>query len=237
MNYNKFTRLFIQESLKNEFIELTHLADVHYLINVMRKKPKDQILVFNSEDGEYLAAIEKISSKKIILNLIQKVRDIEAEIEINLIFSPIKQARNLFLLEKATELGVTNLFPIKTSHSVVNAVNQEKWQIYVKEAAEQCRRLSVPKINKLENFNNFLEKWPQDKEIIFCNEKEQETTLSNYLLEKKQASYSFLIGPEGGFSELEINNLITKKFVKSVSLGKRILRAETACVAVLAKIS
>ena len=237
MKYHQLTRLFIPDSLKKDLIDWINMPDIHYLLNVMRKKPGQQLLVFNADDGEYLAEIINISHKKLSLKIIEQIRNPEKTLKINLIFAPIKQTRIGFLLEKSTELGVTELTPIQTKHSVVDKVNLGKWQIYVKEAAEQCLRLSLPKINTLQSLEQFLSNWPEDKIIIMCNEKEQNLSLTQYLKTTDPTQdINIMIGPEGGFSEQEINILLKKKFIVSTHLGERILRAETAALASLAMI-
>jgi len=169
--------------------------------------------------------------------MLEKVRGYQQEPEINLIFVPIKQNRIDFLLEKATELGATKLIPILTKHSVVDKINLNKWHIYIKEAAEQCRRLSIPKIYDLQNLNSFLKTWNEKENIIFCNEREENLSLMQYLRNQKNNKINILVGPEGGFSEDELNLLLTKKFITSVHLGERILRSETACLSALSVIS
>ncbi|MGB4191874.1 MAG: 16S rRNA (uracil(1498)-N(3))-methyltransferase [Rickettsiales bacterium] len=225
------TRLFVPEDLKREIVEITNIADLNYLANVMRKKISDVIHVFNSQDGEYLAEITNITKKKIILNIKNKTKDpIKEKNIINLIFAPIKHPRMTFLIEKATELGVTNFIPIQTKHSVVDKLNLEKINIHIKEAAEQCERISLPSISPLITLNQLLITWPKEKNIILCNEKEKELSLLSYLQQIKspQESISIMIGPEGGFSLQELNSLKEKPYIASVHLGSRVLRAETA---------
>lgn len=232
MNYQQLTRLFIPSSLEVEIINWHNPTDANYLFNVMRKKAGQELLIFNSEDGEYLAEIISINHKQISFKILKKTRNIKAETELKLIFAPIKQHRLTFLLEKATELGVTHLIPIQTKHSVIDKVNLSKWQIYVKEAAEQCRRLSLPHIENLQSLDQLINNWPKEDKIIFCNEREKNLFLPKYLANNHK-SINFMIGPEGGFSELEINKLLKLDFIKSCHLGNRILRAETAALTVL----
>lgn len=234
MKYIQFTRLFVQLSLKSEIINFSSLPDIHYLINVMRKKVKDQILIFNSLDGEYLAEIIEIRNKSMSFKILEQVRKPVLEDEINLIFAPIKQSRLIFLLEKATELGVSNFIPIQTKHSVVDKINLSKWNIYLKEAAEQSNRISIPNINTLEKLDIFLRNWKKSKKIILCNEKEDSLPFI-YALKKvdKLDGMNIMIGPEGGFSKEEISLLKSKDFIISSHLGERILRAETAAISAI----
>ena len=227
MKYHQFTRLFIKDNLSNTSIALFNPADIHYLTKVMRKRIKDQILLFNAKDGEYLAEIVAIKPKEISFKIVDQTRLPELDPEINLIFAPIKHARIGFLLEKATELGVTKLIPIKTKHSVIDKINLDKWHIYVKDAAEQCRRLSLPEILPLSTLDKFLIDWSEDNKILLCNETEKSLAFTKI---KKTLPINIMIGPEGGFSTEELKNLTSKNFISSVHLGARILRAETAAI-------
>ena len=235
MKYHQMTRLFVPFSLQSEMIILSTLADVHYLIKVMRKKKGDQLLIFNQQDGEYIAEITEIGNKNIVFKRLEQTKFYQKKSEINLIFAPIKQSRMSFLLEKTTELGVSKLIPVQTKHSVVDKINLSKWQIYLKEAAEQCGRLDLPEIKELQSFDKFIAQWPVDQLIILCNESEQSLPLIKALQDKtKDIIINIMIGPEGGFSAQEISILKQKSFVQSVHLGPRILRAETAAIAALA---
>lgn len=227
------TRLFISNAIQDEMIIINQAADINYLVKVMRKKIGDEIFIFNPQNGEFLAQIINITKKEIVLKIIKQTRTPVVERTIRLIFAPIKHPRIHFLIEKATELGVTHLIPIRTKHSVVDKMNMDKWNIYVKEAAEQCERLSFPEISPLVDLDKFLNNWDQTQEIIFCNEKEQNFHISKLEINSANA-INILIGPEGGFSLEEISLLSSKKFIKSVSLGKNTLRAETAALAALA---
>lgn len=225
------TRLFVPEDLKREIVEITNSTDLNYLANVMRKKISDVIYIFNPQDGEYSAEITNIAKKKITLNIKNKIKDpIKEKNIINLIFAPIKHPRMSFLIEKATELGVTNFIPMQTQHSVVDKLNLEKIHIHIKEAAEQCERTSLPSIFPLITLNQLLITWPKEKNIILCNEKEKELSLLSYLEQTKtpQQSISIMIGPEGGFSSQELSSLQELTYITSIHLGPRILRAETA---------
>lgn len=224
------TRLFVPILNQNDNITLTNSLDINYLAKVMRKKIGDNLLVFNQQEGEFLTQIIEISNKKIILKLLERIRGYTKEKEVTLIFAPIKQNRISFLLEKATELGVTRLVPIITKHSVIDKINIDKWYIYIKEAAEQCGRLSVPEIKSLEKLSIFLENWDDNKAIIFCNERERDLSLMQCLKTKNTKDINILVGPEGGFSEEENGILLSKKNIVSVHLGEKILRAETACL-------
>lgn len=235
MKYQHLTRIFLPNLLELGILLVESSQEIHYLVKVMRKKIGDQVLLFNSSNGEYLAEFKSISNKNILFELIEKTREAEQEREINLIFAPIKQNRMMFLLEKATELGVSTLIPIETQHSVVDKINLTKWQIYIKEAAEQCTRISLPKINNLRKLHYLIEQWDPNNPIILCNEKENNLSLSDHLKSYNTSTpITIMIGPEGGFSKEELQYLNSFDFIKSVHLGSRILRAETSALAALA---
>jgi len=200
----------------------------------MRKRIDDQLLVFNGLNGEYLAQIIAVKPKLIELTLSEQVRIAKPKRQVNLIFAPIKHTRMSFLLEKATELGATKLIPIQTKHSVVDKINLDKWNIYIKEATEQCRRLDMPEIIAMTSLTRLLKNWPLDKQIILCNE--QENSLSIHQI-KKTDNMTIMIGPEGGFSSEELSLLLAQKFITSVHLGENILRSETAALAALSILS
>lgn len=232
MKYKQLTRLFIEEKFAVNTAELSSVNDIHYLLKVMRKKIGDKILIFNGIDGEYLAEITSLDKNKILFSLLEKTQNQTDEKEINLIFAPIKHPRILFLLEKATELGVTKFIPIITKHSVVDKINLDKWKIYIKEASEQCRRITVPNISPVQTLNKFLSTWNSNNQIILCNEIEK--TLSFYKAAKDLQISNIMIGPEGGFSQEELLSLSQIDFITSAHLGNRILRAETAAITALA---
>jgi 16S rRNA (uracil1498-N3)-methyltransferase len=132
-------------------------------------------------------------------------------------------------------MGVSKLQPILLKHSVVDKLNIEKTKSQAKEAAEQCERLSLPQVEPLISLNNFLSKWDSSRQILFANERgEENLSLGIFLGKTLKKKYAILIGPEGGFAEEEIKKLESLPYVSSVSLGPRILRAETAAIAALA---
>lgn len=230
MRHKKYLRLYCVNNISNNQIIISNYSDIHYLINVMRLKIGDKFLMFNAREGEYLFLITSITKNKLEVENVGLIRNYKQEKKINLIFSPLKQHRMLYLFEKATELGVTTLTPVLTKHSVVDKLNYEKCNLYVKEAAEQCMRLSVPEIKPLMKLEQFIQNWNSET-IFFCNENEKERSFS---AESKDFPLNILIGPEGGFSEDEQQFLQKLDFIRSVHLGDLILRAETAAVFALA---
>ena len=230
MNYNRYSRIFIDQELNNDYTRLSE-AQSHYLMNVMRNKIGSNLLIFNGKDGEFLAQIDDYQKKIVSLKIISPTRKQNSEPELILIFALIKNTRISYIIEKATELGVTKLAPVVTKHSVKDKFNLSKARSWVIEASEQSRRLSIPEIDQPLPLNKLIEEWDPDITILFANETEHQNSLP-HIIQKldKNKKYAILIGPEGGFSEDEINLLTDKSFVESFHLGHLTLRAETAAV-------
>lgn len=209
-------------------------ARAHYLLDVMRRKVGDQVRLFNSENGEWLAKISEAGRKRCQLRVDLQLRPPEEEEGPTLLFAPIKKARLDLLVEKATELGVRKLIPVKTRRSIVDRMNLERLRVISIEAAEQCERLSVPDIQDLQSLEQALSNWPKDQPLYVADETGGGVPLLQALKrEPGGRPPSFLVGPEGGFDPLELEWLSETSAVVTVDLGPRILRAETAGMAML----
>jgi 16S rRNA (uracil1498-N3)-methyltransferase len=204
------------------------LSENHnYLTSVMRSKIGDFCLVFNGIDGEFMAKITAINKKSTELLIVKHTKEQINCPELCLIFSPIKAHRLGFLIEKATELGVTKFIPIITKHSYVREVNINKLSLIAIAAAQQCERLDVPIFIPSITLEAFLATW-QKQNITLCYEREQHKHIT-----QARNSKALMIGPEGGFSEEELLAMSNYAFIESVHLGARILRAETAALMAL----
>jgi 16S rRNA (uracil1498-N3)-methyltransferase len=206
-------------------------ADFRYLRTVMRVSPGDSLLVFNEDDGEFEASISEVSKKSLSLILGRRMRGIDSSRlpDVELAFSPIRHARQDFMVEHATELGAIALSPIVMERSQVRDFNAERARSIAKEAAEQSGRLSVPRIGEPVKFADFLGSFDFDsRSLVFLDERKS--------AEKHRmppAPATLLIGPEGGFSPAEFAALEGSKAI-GISLGPLVLRAETAALAALA---
>lgn len=199
----------------------------HYLRNVLRKTVGDTIRIFNPTHGEWVAKITAESKKLVTVTMEQNIRAPEPDThDIHLIFSPIKKDRNDMLIEKAVELGVTHLHPVLFSRTIVRDIKEERIKAQIIEAAEQCERLSVPTLHPLIDLKKCLSTWNKDIPVYAGIERSDAIFLQNKLIDT--GSSALLIGPEGGITSEEIELLNTKDFIKPVSFGPRILRAETA---------
>ena len=209
----------------------------NYLVNVLRMKAGDALLVFNGRDGEWRATLANASKKAVVLMIDEQLRVQPRSSTLDYCFAPLKQARLDYMVQKAVEMGAGRLRPVITAHTQVTRLNLERMRANVIEAAEQCGILNVPEVLPPVKLQKLIDAWPEqdrDRDLIFCDEGDEgddPITLLRPLNTKKQA---VIIGPEGGFSEEERHLLKAKEFVMSISLGPRILRADTAAVAALA---
>ena len=221
-------RLFVDHSLREAQSVPLNKDQAHYIFSVMRKRIGDSVLIFDGINGEWIASIKEISKKKGLLFCINQTKPQILPPDLWLYFSPLKKVRTDFIIEKATELGVGKIIPVRTEHTNADRISIDRLRAHAREAAEQCGGTYIPKIVELQKLNEVLNNFPIDRKILFCDEelKQSEVKLKN--LEK--GKWAILIGPEGGFSEIERNHLRELKFIHSISLGPRILRADTAVV-------
>lgn len=201
-------------------------TQAHYLLDVMRKKVGDQVRLFNAQDGEWLTSITEAARKSCELRVDEQIQPPAEEPGPTLLFAPIKKARMDMLVEKATELGVGKLMPVRTRRSIVDRVNAERLQAITIEAAEQCERLTLPEIFELQTLEQVLSTWPTDTPLYVADESGNGRPVLKALDFDLPAA--FLIGPEGGFDPAELQRLGQHPAVVKVDLGPRILRAETA---------
>lgn len=225
--YYKLPRIFLNHALRiGQVIEIDNPQN-HYISNVLRLKVHQYLRIFNQENGEFLAEITGQSKKTTSVRLTETLRGPQNESGASIAFSLIKKQRQDFLIEKCTELGVKNFYPVLTDHCEVRKTNQEKLELQAIEAAEQCERLTLPKIENLQKLGAFLKGWHGT--IYYGIEREKAPFVSQ-ALSKASDSDIFLIGPEGGFSDKEKELLGKHSNAIGVNLGPNILRAETAAI-------
>ncbi len=228
------TRLFVDAALvAGEVLELS--ADqTHYLKSVMRLDPADRIALFNGRDGEFAARIERFARHAATVTIETQTRPQDAPCDLWLLFAPIKRARIDFLVEKATELGASALYPVMTRHTMVERVNLDRLLANAIEAAEQSERLSVPTIHAPQDLARLLASWDSSRQLMLCDESGTAPPAAAALASRARGPWAVLVGPEGGFAEDELDALRKLPFVCPVSLGPRVLRADTAAIAGLA---
>ncbi len=228
------TRLYVPTSLAVPTIGLD-APRAHYLRHVLRLQKGARIAVFNATDGEHAARIDGFGKGWCTLAVEEKRREPAPEPDLWLVFAPIKRARLDFIAEKATELGVSGLWPVFTQHTIVSRVNQERLVTTSIEAAEQSERLSIPQVFEPAKLDDVLARWPQERRLIICDESGGGAPIADVLAKQDLAlPHAILIGPEGGFARAELDAIRKLPFVTPVGLGPRVLRADTAALAALA---
>jgi 16S rRNA (uracil1498-N3)-methyltransferase len=226
-------RLFVSADLAESADIALDRGQANYVQNVLRLAPGDSVLVFNGRDGEWRARL--VGRKRLAALAVEsQARPQIAPGELEFAFAPLKHARLDYLVQKAVEMGAAVLAPMLTQHTQVTRVNLERMRANVIEAAEQCGILSVPTVAEPEPFARWLASLAPERLVIFCDEESEVADPIQALSRAPAGPPTVLIGPEGGFAESERKSLLARGRVVRLSLGPRILRADTAAVAALA---
>lgn len=233
----RLPRLFVETPLGASAEVECNAQQGNYLVNVLRCKVGDEVLLFNGRDGEWRAALIDIRRSQCRLRASEQTRPQDAAQDIHYLFAPLKHARLDYMVQKATELGVCALQPVVTAHTVAGRVNIERMRANAIEAAEQCGILSVPAVAAAQPLATVLRAWPKERNLIFCDESAGLSAPIAALQRVPPGPLGVLVGPEGGFSEGERQNLLSQPFVYGISLGPRIMRADTAAVAAVALVN
>jgi 16S rRNA (uracil1498-N3)-methyltransferase len=224
-------RLYLDQPLtRGQGLPLNE-AQANYLFNVMRLAVGAQVLVFNGRDGEWLADVAQAGKRRGLLTAVEKTRDPQAAPNLWLLFAPIKKARLDFLVEKAVELGVGRLLPVQTRFTNAERIRQDRLHAHAIEAAEQCESVWVPPVDDLKPLDRVLADWDPARRLFWADERGDAVEVG--FPSGNPGPAAILIGPEGGFSPDEKARLQGLDFVQPISLGRRILRAETAALAAL----
>lgn len=201
----------------------------HYLAHVMRAAVDDTLILLDDETGEWAARITAVGKRHVDVIVDQQLRPRESPPDLWLCLAPIKKAAFDFAIEKATELGIGHIVPVLTRRSVVDKVNLERMQTISREAAEQCARTSMPTISPLVKLPQLLAQWPAGRALFHADEMGGEDALTQFRVHGGPAA--ILIGPEGGWDDAERAIIRAHPDARAVTLGPRILRAETAAIA------
>jgi len=227
-------RLFVENELQAGRQIVLSDNSAHYVSKVMRGRIGTIIRLFNGKDGEWQSKVGQIERRQVVLQIEEKLRPQTICPDIELAFAPIKRARQEFIVEKATELGVRNMQIVNTKFSNQKPARLERLQTIIIEAAEQTERMDLPSIAEIVDLTSWLSDFPADRILIFCDESGTETTSILSALQKQSGNkFSVLIGPEGGFCEQERELIAKAPGALAVSLGPRILRSDTASLAAL----
>ncbi len=225
-------RLFVDQPLGQGQAVALSADQAHYLFAVMRLGKGAVVALFNGRDGEWRAEVMEAGKRGGVLVCDSQTKGLQLPPDLWLLFAPIKKARTDFIVEKAAEMGVRRIVPVQTRHTNSERIRQDRLQAHAVEAAEQCGGTFVPEVADLVALDRLLAGWPADRRILWCDEV---LVGARVALEELEAGpWAILIGPEGGFSDGEAAKLRGMPQVVPVSLGPRILRADTAAVAALA---
>jgi 16S rRNA (uracil1498-N3)-methyltransferase len=225
-------RLYVDAPMgKGQSLSLSK-DQAHYITGVMRQKIGAKVALFNGRDGEWLSELVEAGKRRAVLICNEQTKPQQNPADIRLYFAPIKKVRTDFIVEKAAELGVAMICPVQTDFTNSERIRQDRLQVHAVEAAEQCGGTFVPPVQALQKLGAVLAQWPSDRKLLFCDETLVDEATQG-LDGAKGEKWAILIGPEGGFSDAEIAHLRKMDETRSISLGPRVLRADTAAVAAL----
>lgn len=230
-------RLYIETPLPGDGVLELGRDQSHYLANVMRANVGTLVALFNGRDGEWASEVTEVSKKNVVLRVTSRLQDQRGEPDLWLAFAPIKKARLDFMAQKATELGVSHMVPVMTRRTIVDRVKTDRLHANAVEAAEQCERLTVPTIGEPLKLEKLLADWPKGRHIMFCDEdlsgQPAIDALRAAASKAAPGPWGIIIGPEGGFDDTERKMIRAQEGCVVVTLGPRILRADTAAMAAI----
>ena len=222
-------RLYVEQQL-GDGVTLTLVGpQANYLSAVMRLGTGAQVKLFDDRTGEWLAEILEAGKKRVSLRILRQLREREPVPDLWLLFAPIKRGRIDWIAEKATELGIARLVPVITQRTIVDRTNSDRLLAHMIEAAEQCERTALPELAEPQKLEVLLRSWPAERALLFADEAGGEPMQAAVA----PGPAAILIGPEGGFTEEERASIRALPSAVPVSLGPRILRADTAAVAAI----
>ena len=227
-------RLFFPKSLSLNLTSKLDKPQSHYISKVMRIKPNEVFSLFN-RSGEWEAKIKEISKGIVEFNITKQLRQTKSSKEIWLAFSPIKSNYFNFMIQKATELGVTKFIPIIFDRSVVRKVNTNRIEKIIIESSEQSNRIDIPKLEKCQNLKNFLEKNNKKIELIFTDLNTENKKI--HVKKQTEKPICIIVGPEGDFSEMERKEILSFDGVNKIKINENILRSETAAISAISIIN
>lgn len=223
-------RIYVDADLYTGGIVVCSEAQAHYLLNVMRLQTGNDVYVFNGRDGEFKSVIAQCGKKKCALRVETLFKTFENSPDVWLLFAPLKKDQTDFVIAKAVELGVSEIIPVITEYTSTTKMRTDRLHTLAIEAAEQSRRQDVPLLREAAELNKILNDWPAERTLFYLDESGNSGSAAE-IMPQFSAPAALLVGPEGGFSEKELEFLKNLPYTYGISLGKRILRAETAVVA------
>ncbi|MEH6547650.1 MAG: 16S rRNA (uracil(1498)-N(3))-methyltransferase, partial [Sneathiella sp.] len=204
----------------------------HYIATVMRRSEGEKVSLFNGRDGEWLGVLQEVHKNHCLVHITEQLRFQEEEPDIHLLFSPVKKIQTNMIVQKATELGVAEIQPVLTRRTNSERLKKDKLELQALEAAEQCERLNLPVVHEAVKLEVALKSLASDRMLIFCDERRSGNMALDVLPQfSENRKWAMITGPEGGFTEEEGDFISSQKNTVAISLGPRILRAETAVIA------
>ena len=222
-------RVFVKDHLeKGQALTLDQRA-AHYLFHVLRCQEGEYISIFN-ESSEWLSKIDKINSKDVQISIEKNTKSADTKQDITLYFSPIKKNQTELVIQKCTEIGVTNFQPVLMERTNFSSFNIDRLSLIAIEAIEQSEQMKIPSICEPIKLEELLSRDQKDLITLVCSVEENSNSIRNVLKNNIASNYSLMVGPEGDFSETEMNNLKNKGNYFMVSLGDTVLKSETASI-------
>lgn len=225
-------RLYVEHPLGAGQSVPLNRDQAHYLFGVMRLGLSGRVALFNGRDGEWQAEVAEAGKRGGALLVQAQSAPLRRPPDLWLLFAPIKKARTDFIVEKAAEMGAARIIPVQSDFTNSERVRRDRLQAHAVEAAEQCGGTFVPEVTGLQKLDRLLADWPADRQLMFCDEAAAGSSCA-LTGHRPDTPWAILIGPEGGFSEPERARLRALPFAHTISLGPRILRADTAVVAAM----
>jgi 16S rRNA (uracil1498-N3)-methyltransferase len=226
-------RLFVPQPLGQGPFSIAEAKQAHYLANVMRVAAGDALLVFNGRDGEWRAKVAGVGKRAVELDVVERTRPQAVGPDLDLVVALVKRARLETIVEKAAELGAKRVRLVTTERTNADHANVGRLQAIAVEAAEQTGRLDVPEVAEPVKLASLLADWPPDRALMFCDEAGEAPPALEALAGRQAGPWAVLIGPEGGFAPAERADIRALPAAVPVSLGPRVLRADTASISAL----
>jgi 16S rRNA (uracil1498-N3)-methyltransferase len=227
------TRVYVDDALSAGAQVVLDEMQSHHLTGVLRATKGDALHLFNGRDGEWRAVIANIAKRAVTVEIERQTAAQRNVPDLHLLVAPVKRTPFDYLVQKATELGIARIRPVITRRTIVDRVNQDRMRANAIGAAEQSGRLDVPAIDEPIALNDLFTHWSPDRRVMFCDEAGDAPPAAEALAKAGRGAWAILTGPEGGFDPAEREMIRTLSFVVPVTLGPRIMRADTAALAAI----
>lgn len=234
--YINTPRVYVDKTLNSDAKLILNKDQSHYLIKVMRRTVGDKLRLFNENNGEWFAEVLVENKRECEVRCLEQMRPPQKSGAIHVIFSPVRKHRLEDFIIKGVELGATDFHPVITDHTQIHNINYDRLNKLIIESAEQCERISLPKVHTIITLPELLNRWDKTHEILACVERSQGVQTISSAPYRYLEDVAFIVGPEGGFSQKEKELLLSSDSIIPIALGDDILRVETAIIFMLSVI-